>query len=237
LNKFKNSKYELDQIIDGILYVLKTGISWRDSKSCVKWNSLYFHFQRFVSFNIFKKLYIKLRSIYLYTNTTNVFIIDSSFIQNKWGKNYLARNKFFKNKKCNKISLMTDTNGIPISVLINSGNVHDLSFLNEHINDLFITYKFNKNKTILLADKSYESKNFRHLLNTYKCQLMIPKKQNMKITYPFNKQLYKKRIIIEHTFQKLKNFRRIMIRYDSILSNFLAFLFLAVSQIIYKHIQ
>ena len=48
LRKFPNSKYSLDLIIDDILYVLKTGIAWRDLRSNVNWQSVYFHFQRFV---------------------------------------------------------------------------------------------------------------------------------------------------------------------------------------------
>jgi hypothetical protein len=44
--------------------------------------------------------------------------MDSTFISNKYGSNKIARNKFFKNKNCNKISLVTDINGVPLSVFI-----------------------------------------------------------------------------------------------------------------------
>jgi transposase len=43
---------------------------------------------------------------------------------------------------------------------------------------------------------------------------MIPKKKNMTVNYPFDKQLYKNRLHVEHTFQKFKTFRRISLRYD-----------------------
>ena len=206
-NIFPNTKYNLSDIIDGILYILKTGICWRDYKGSVKWNSLYFHYQRFVDNDIFKKLYIKLRSIYLKNNSSNVYIVDSSFIMNKYGKNNIARNRFFKSKNCNKVSFITDINGIPLSVLVNKGNVHDLSFVDKHLKDLLIINRKNKYcKYTLLADKAYESKNVREKLNILNISLMIPKKINLKKTYPFNKKLYKKRIIIDNkTIKELES--------------------------------
>jgi len=137
VNLYPNSKYSIDDILDDILYVLKTGIAWRDLKSIVNWQSVYFHFKRFVTNNIFKKLYIELRNTYFANNKTNIKIIDSTFIMNKYGKNIKARNKYFKNKNCNKISILTDIKGIPLSILFNSGNVHDISFVKKHINDVY----------------------------------------------------------------------------------------------------
>ena len=237
-----NTKYSLDSILNEIFYVLKTGISWRDLRSSIKWQSIYFHFQRFVKFNIFKKLYLQLREPYFANNKTDIQIIDSTFIANKCGKNKIARNVFFKNKNCNKVSLLTDVNGIPLSVLVNSGNVHnnvhnnvhDNSFINAHINDIAF---LNKNKkTLLLADKAYEGKNIRDNLKNNNYSLMVAKKKNAKTKYKFNKETYKKRIVIENTFQKLKIFRRIQIRYDSLVDTYFGFLFIAISIIIFKNI-
>ncbi len=40
-NNYSNSKYSLDFIISEIIYVLKTGISWRNLRSSINWNTLY----------------------------------------------------------------------------------------------------------------------------------------------------------------------------------------------------
>ena len=47
----------------------------------------------------------------------SILSIDSSFIPNKFGKNKIKRNKFFKNKKCNKISVVSDVKGVSILTL------------------------------------------------------------------------------------------------------------------------
>jgi len=63
--------------------------------------------------------------------------------------------------------------------------------------------------------------------------LLCPNKKGAKNKLDFDKNIYKKRIIIEHTFQKLKIFRRINIRYDSYIKTYLSFLLLASSKIIF----
>ena len=120
-----------------------------------------------------------MRSKYFSNHKSTVQIIDSTFIANKFGKNNIARNIFFKNKNCNKVSLLTDVNGIPLSVLVNSGNVHDSSFLNDHVRDFFIINNKLPKKITLLADKAYESKNIRAERNNFNYSLMIPKKKNL----------------------------------------------------------
>ena len=232
-----NSKYSIENIIDDILFVLKTGIAWRNIKSQINWHSLYWHYKRLVKFDIFKKTYMILLKIYSSYSNFNVQIIDSSFIQNKYGKNKIARNKFFKSKNCNKVSLVTDVTGIPISVLIDKGNVHDLHFIKKHSKDLIIfNNKHKVNHPILLADKAYESLQVRRNLANHNYVIYIPKKKGANNNHPFNKTIYKKRIIIEHTFQKLKAFRKIMVRYESLIKNYLGFLYLAISNIIYNKI-
>ena len=107
IKSFPNSKYTLDEIIRGILYVLKTGISWRDFiHPSIHWNSLFFHFNRFVKNNIFKSTYLSLLSSI--TNISNVHIIDSSFIPTKFGLHNISRNKYYKSKNGYKISLIID---------------------------------------------------------------------------------------------------------------------------------
>ncbi len=41
-NANPNSKYKLNENLDDIFYVLKTGISWRNLRSTIPWKSIYF---------------------------------------------------------------------------------------------------------------------------------------------------------------------------------------------------
>jgi transposase len=234
---YSHSKYTLDEILKGILYVLKTGLSWRDVRSNIKWQSLYWHFNRLSSNGIFRKLFMCLRKGYINNHPIDIQLIDSTFVMNKFGKNHITRNKFFKNKNCNKVSFITDVCGIPLSVLIKPGSVHDITFVNEHLDDLSVcNKKCHSEKIHLLADKGYVSANLKETLIEKKYNFVYPTKKNMKPNPEFDKILYKKRIFVEHSFQKFKLFKRVAIRVDSFLEHFSSFVFLACSMMIHRKI-
>ncbi len=53
-------KYKLEDQLHHILFILKTGISWRDMNCSIKWQSLYKTFSKLNKLNIFKLSYISL---------------------------------------------------------------------------------------------------------------------------------------------------------------------------------
>jgi putative transposase len=67
---------------------------------------------------------------------------------------------------------------------------------------------------LLLADKAYDSNEFRHWLTRRGTTPVIPNKINRKKPYPFRKRRYKQRNKIERMFCRLKDARRIATRYD-----------------------
>lgn len=74
----------------------------------------------------------------------------------------------------------------------------------------------------MLGDKAYDSDEIRQDLTDRGTQPVIPNKRNRKQPLRFNKKSYKKRHRIENAFCRLKDFRRIVTRYDKLARNFLA---------------
>ena len=107
-------------------------------------------------------------------------MVDSTIIYNKNGNNKIGRNKFYKNKKVTKISLMTDINGFPLSIFFMKGNYHDNSVFTKHIKDACILLP-KKNKKIM-ADKAYSSNKNYELLNDKNIKHIIPPRKNMKMS-------------------------------------------------------
>ena len=197
----------------------------------MNYKTLYWHFTRFVQYNVFLKLFNKIKNYYsknLIQNDT-LFFIDSTSIPNKQGINKIGRNKFYKNKKITKLSLMTDVNGFPLSVLFMKWNYHDTTVFDKHIRDAIIVMPNKKFK--IVADKAYASHKNYTLLNSFGIPSIIPPRKNMKIAadYQYDKNEYIKRIKIEHIFSRLKTYKRINCRYDKFLRNFSAYIYLALS--------
>lgn len=137
----KQQKYNLEEILIDILYVLKTGISWRDLRSHIGWNTVYKRYILLNKHGVFELCYSDLLKKYLKKGTNGklkYILTDTSFVQNKKGRDMIGYNKFYKKKKGTKISIITDSKGIPISVKCYKGNKHDCKILNDQLNNGYI---------------------------------------------------------------------------------------------------
>jgi len=66
----------------------------------------------------------------------------------------------------------------------------------------------------LLGDRGYDSNRFRAALNERGITPCIPSTRSRKVALPYDKVLYRQRHRIENAFGRLKDWRRIAMRYD-----------------------
>lgn len=130
-----------------------------------------------------------------------------------------------KCKKGNKISVIVDINGIPISIKIVEANKHDIKILYPNLNKIKNVKFKNVN---LIADKGYINKNNKKMLNIEHINLIYPYRKNQNKQNTENElDLLKKRIIIESFFCWLKKFRKIVLRYEKKIKHYKNFVILA----------
>lgn len=79
----------------------------------------------------------------------------------------------------------------------------------------------------LLADRGYDADWFRDTLKAMGITPCIPPKKNRTIQHFYDKVLYRQRHKIENMFAKLKDWRRIAMRYDRCAHTFKAAITLA----------
>lgn len=79
----------------------------------------------------------------------------------------------------------------------------------------------------LIADKGYDGDALRAEIVNRGAKPVIPNKSNRVTLHRFNKRAYKGRNVIERSFSRPKDFRRIATRYDKLARNFLAAVHLA----------
>lgn len=85
----------------------------------------------------------------------------------------------------------------------------------------------------LLADRGYDADWFRDALLAKGIMPCIPPKKNRKTPASYDKNLYKQRHKIEIMFGRLKDWRRIAIRYDRCAHTFFSAICLAATVIFY----
>ena len=75
-----------------------------------------------------------------------------------------------------------------------------------------------------LMDRAYEGDATRALANSNGHKPIVPPKKNRKNPWEYDKEIYKKRNIIERLFRRLKEFRRVFTRYDKTDQMYMAFI-------------
>lgn len=66
----------------------------------------------------------------------------------------------------------------------------------------------------MIADKGYDSAALRQWLVDRAAEPVITPRANRKVQYAYSKALYKTRNVIERSFERLKDYRRIATRFD-----------------------
>lgn len=114
-----------------------------------------------------------------------------------------------------KVHALTDVIGRPYALILTPGNVSDIKAapaLLERAGRM----------RYLLADKGYDADRLRRSLRDAGAVPVIPGRRNRKRTVRYDKDRYRGRRLIENAFCRLKEFRRVAIRYDKLAANFLS---------------
>ena len=246
-----NTKYTLDQILDVIEYVLITGASWRSinlpifNNLNIRWQSIYYHFQKFSKANVFKKVYLQLLDTYFKRNRSGklkYLSVDTSFVRNQCSK-HVAFNGYYKKKRLSKLSIIVDSNGVPISALITEGNHNDQKLFHRNWKNLFVeitsTNNNNKHKRYLLADAIYDAERVRQSAIDKNITPIIWKRKYKGRSIHLSKnhkQIFKRRIVIDNSFSWIYQNQRTYKRFDKSNLAYMSFLFMAFIRIILRRI-
>ena len=106
-----------------------------------------------------------------------------------------------------KIHAKVDALGMPLNFIISPGQAHEINYAYDLIHST-------TSCDYLLADRGYDSDDFRLELNKQSITPVIPGKSNRLQPIEYDKHTYKERNVIERFFCKIKHFRRIATRYD-----------------------
>lgn len=83
----------------------------------------------------------------------------------------------------------------------------------------------------VIADKGYDSAALREWLQQRGTEPVIPPRRNRKVQYSYDTTLYRQRNVIERSFARLKDYRRIATRFDRNVKNYFAAVCIAAAVI------
>jgi len=245
-----SSKVEPIEIMQCIIYKLKTGVQWEnlfiDIKSIkldYSWQLVYYFYRRWSKLGVFNELFetfLYLKRDKLDTEKLNLDGTHSLAKKAGEGIDYQYRKK----AKTSNVLIMTDGQGIPISIgEILSGNHNDLYQIVPQFSRMIKKLKSTgicvKN-SILNADKGFDSNSFRrccvrrNIQPNIKENLRNRKKKKRGKKRFFHAEIYKKRFVNERCFAWIDSFRTLLIRFDTSIQSWLNWHYLAFFLILFK---
>ena len=81
----------------------------------------------------------------------------------------------------------------------------------------------------VIADAAYDCVDLREWLAQRQSRVVIPNRKNRRKPYPFDAVTYRRRNVVERTFCRLKDFRRVAMRFDRLDATFIATICIAAS--------
>ena len=201
-----------DELLNGVLFVLKTGCRWQDipASLCVHgyascWRRFNFWRQRGALKSVWQHILV------LLDKQGTLGYLDGSLVQSPKFQGTGFSNKHHRNGT--NISLITDKQGLPLA----KGNRHDLVSAEATVKKIRVGAK--RRLAELNAGKGYDSAAFRGHLRERGIGTNIPerkykhrRKRGRKPHY--NKAQFKFRAFVERTNAWLKYFRKLRYRWE-----------------------
>ena len=216
--------------LQGIYYLLKTGIQWKAMPRCFGSSSaIHRLFQKLKGAHFFELLwhkelqeYNRIHGLKLEVQAGDCIHIKSPLGQEKTGNSPVDRRKLGT-----KRSIIVDRDGIVIGCALGPGNRHDSQLFEASIRSIpsFIQHPVYQEMHL---DKAYDAKFIRAILFSLNYIPKIAKnRRNSKKPVPIIHE--RKRWIVESSHSWMNRFRRLFIRFEKLASNYLALMQFALA--------
>ena len=230
----------LCEIVNSILYKLKTGMQWHllpvaglFSEKVLSYKTIFGHYRNWCRQDVWKSCWIQLLTKYKKYLDLSSSDLDGSHTKAVRGGEEVAYQGRKKSKTTNALYL-TDRQGLPLAMSEPlSGNHNDLYNIEVQFEEVMATLEqadIAVEGRFINADAGFDSKELRE-----KCEakgimanIALNKRNgNSDNDYYFDEELYKQRYAIERTNAWMDSFRSIINRFDFTISSWKGFNFLA----------
>lgn len=233
------------QVINGIIFVLRTGTGWRDlPEEFGKWSTVYKRFRRWVDQGLWTRIVSKVVKRLCANGEIDfeLWCVDGTLIRAHRVASGARRNGLTaeENAKINalgrsrggystKLHLLTDGQGTPLGVTATPGQRNEgPEFANLLESTSISTFRLAQRPKALAGDRAYNSAAIREHISKRGINPVIPTRSSEASDPNFDKDLYRRRNIIERAIGWLKENRRIATRYEKRIENYLAMIDIAI---------
>lgn len=221
-----NTKVKSHQVVEAVLYRLKTGCQWRELpmkqffRVPYKWQSVYYHFQKWCKDGSWELVWLLILDKYKHLLDMSSIQLDGTHTPTKRGGEAVA---YQGRKKCktSNMLILTDNQGIPISCSEPiCGNHNDAFELVSNVTQMLSNIEICGIRTdglFLNADSGFDTDEFRNYC--FKKEIIDNidhnKRNGRENEHILDDLLYKARYVIERTNAWLDAFKAILVRFET----------------------
>ncbi len=128
---------------------------------------------------------------------------------------------------------VADSHGLPVALSIGSASPHEVTLVEQTLEARFIAEPPQR----LIGDRAYDSDPLDTRLQALGIDMIAPHKHNRKKSKTQDGRVlrrYQRRWKVERLFAWLQNFRRILVRFERYLENYLGFVQLGCIMILFR---
>jgi transposase len=242
------------EIVQAILYRVKTGCQWRYlpvqqlfTNKPYTWQGIYHHYRQWISDGSWHAVFGALLKGHPRALDLSSVQLDASHTPAKRGAEavgYQGR----KRCKTSNLTVLSDKNGTPVALATpRSGQHHDTVEIEQVLREIFALLRqadIDIEGLFLNADRAFDSALVRSLCAEFGIEANIPINPRNGCgdhrDECFDEELYKHRTVIEHTFAWMDGCKALLVRYETNLKhwtamNVIGFIIMLIRRILKLH--
>lgn len=244
-----STRVEPWELVNAIIYKLKTGIQWHllpinslISSAEISYSTVYHHYRKWCKDGSWQRVWTKFLAQFKSLLELSTAQLDGTHSLAKKGGEavgYQGRKK----AKTSNLLCITDKNGLIVAWgKPLGGNHHDLFQIEQQLTTMLAQLKAASISTeglFLNADAGFDAENFRQLIEKEGIKLNVARNKRNGSTLDsdvfFDEEMYEERFVIERTNAWMDSFRTLLIRQDTTIDSWWNWHFIAATVWMIKH--
>jgi len=227
------------QVVNGILYVLRTGCQWKSLRK--EWfgasSSIHACYQAWGKAHIWKKLFQLL--LRFYAKRQGICwrwqAIDSKSVAAPLGGEQTGKNPTDRGKLGTKRHILVDGRGAPLAIVLSGANAHDKTCAIAVLKAQILPRpKTSYRVHHLCADKGYDYRDIRQALRRRNYRVHIAQRGVRLEPIPAPKRHPARRWVVERTLSWQNDFRSLRTRWSKKADNWLNFIYFASALVLWR---
>jgi len=228
------------QCADAIFYVLRTGCQWQalDETELCPHSTAHDRYQEWVAAAVFRKLWQQ--GVAQFDELQGIewawLSMDGALTKAPLGNDTTGPNPTDRGKSGVKRSLLTEGHGVPIGLAVAGANRHDMKLVRATIESIVVERPEPTPEAPqgMCLDKGYDYQEVRDILAEFGFTAHIRARGEEARELKAEAGKRARRWVVERSHSWMNRFRRILVRWDKKVENYLAFLHFACAVIAFR---